>query len=116
MQIKIAVMKKISYAITLLCLFSFVLSSCEKDDPDIIKGENAVIADHTIAFENVLRSIPDEYINAARNDLHIAYQHTSHGTHVSYGMFGLPGYKAGDETRFGTSCRIFSAWWSCMSR
>ena len=93
-------MKKISYAIALLCLFSFVLSSCEKDDPDIIKGENAVIADHTIAFENVLRSIPDEYINAARNDLHIAYQHTSHGTHVSYGMFGLPGYKAGDETRF----------------
>ena len=100
MQIKIAVMKKISYAIALSCLFSFVLSSCEKDDPDIIKGAYAVIADHTIAFENVLRSIPDEYINAARNELHIAYQHTSHGTHVSYGMFGLPGYKAGDEIRF----------------
>jgi hypothetical protein len=48
----------------------------------------------------MLRSIPDAYLNAARNDLHIAYQHTSHGTHVSYGMFGLPGYKDGDESRF----------------
>ncbi|MCK5693840.1 MAG: hypothetical protein KAI08_13350, partial [Bacteroidales bacterium] len=50
-----------------------------------------------IAHEDILRSIPEEYINAARNDLHIAYQHTSHGTHVSRGMFGLPDYKAGDN-------------------
>jgi len=62
-----------------------------------------VIADHNIAFEDVLRSIPDEYIDAARENLHIAYQHTSHGTHVSYGMFGLPDYKDGDETRFAIS-------------
>jgi len=101
MQINIAVMKKIAYAMVLP--FFFALSSCEKDDPPFIKGEMAVIADHTIAYEDILRSIPDEYINAARNDLHIAYQHTSHGTHVSYGMFGLPAYKAGDETRFAIS-------------
>jgi hypothetical protein len=103
MQINIAIMKNISYIVALSFLFVSVLSSCEKDDPEFIKGENAVIADHTIAYEDILRSIPDEYINAARNDLHIAYQHTSHGTHVSYGMFGLPGYKAGDETRFAIS-------------
>jgi hypothetical protein len=103
MQINNAAMKNISFVIALSFLFVFVLSSCEKDDPEFIKGENAVIADHTIAYEDILRSIPDEYINAARNDLHIAYQHTSHGTHVSYGMFGLPGYKAGDETRFAIS-------------
>ncbi len=100
MQINNAAMKNISYIVALSFLFVSVLSSCEKDDPEIIKGENAVIADHTIAYEDILRSIPDEYINAARNDLHIAYQHTSHGTHVSYGMCGLPGSKAGDEARF----------------
>ena len=93
-------MKNFTYVIALSCFFASFLSSCEKDDPEFIKGENAVIADHTIAYEDILRSIPDEYINAARDNLHIAYQHTSHGTHVSYGMFGLPGYKAGDEIRF----------------
>jgi hypothetical protein len=93
-------MKYNSCLIVLSCLFVYVLYSCENDDPEIIKGKTTVIANDTIAFETVLRSIPDEYINAVRNNLHIAYQHTSHGTHVSYGMFGLPGYKAGDETRF----------------
>ena len=90
-------MKKIPYVLGLLCLSAFVLSSCEKDDPMIIPGSTTVIADHTIAHEDILRSIPDEYINAARNDLHVAYQHTSHGTHVSRGMFGLQDYKAGDD-------------------
>jgi hypothetical protein len=93
-------MKNIAYIIALSYLFTSVLSSCEKDDPIIIKGNITVIANDTIAYEDILRSIPDEYINAARNNLHIAYQHTSHGTHVSYGMFGLPGFKAGDEIRF----------------
>lgn len=97
-------MKKIAYIFVLTILSVFILSSCEEDDPgDIIKGSNGVIADHNIAFEDVLRSIPDEYIDAARENLHIAYQHTSHGTHVSYGMFGLPDYKNGDETRFAIS-------------
>ena len=81
-------------------LIAFGFSSCEKADDEIIPGKKGVVADHTIASEVILRSIPDEYINEARNKLHIAYQHTSHGTHVSYGMFGLPDYKSGDETRF----------------
>jgi len=85
-----------------LALYSFVciMSSCEKLDPEIIPGEVAVIADQNVALESVLRSIPDAYIIAARNNLHIAYQHTSHGTHVSRGMFGLPGFEAGDESKF----------------
>jgi hypothetical protein len=93
-------MKNISYFAILFWLFVSVFTSCEKDDAPFIIGTNGVIADHTIAFEDVLRSIPDEYINAARENLHIAYQHTSHGTHVSYGMFGLPGYKAGDDVKY----------------
>ena len=93
-------MKNISYVIALSCFLASGLLSCEKDDPAFIKGENAVIANHTIAYEDILRTIPEEYINAARNNLHMAYQHTSHGTHVSYGMFGLPDFMAGDELRF----------------
>lgn len=59
------------------------------------------IADYTVAKDPVLRRIPLEWINKARTNFHIAYQHTSHGTHVAYGMFGLPGFKAGDDVRFG---------------
>lgn len=55
------------------------------------------------AKESVLRSIPAKYVDAARSGLRVAYQHTSHGTHVSYGLFGLQDYKAGDSARFGVS-------------
>jgi hypothetical protein len=61
------------------------------------------IADHTIAREEVLRSIPTKYIDKARKELVFAYQHTSHGTHVSRGMYGLQDYKAGDDRLFGLS-------------
>jgi len=59
------------------------------------------VAGHEVAREDVLRSIPVEYIDAARTGLHIAYQHTSHGTHVTRGMLGLAGYKPGDDLLFG---------------
>ncbi|MBK3517410.1 hypothetical protein [Carboxylicivirga marina] len=65
-----------------------------------LKG-NKFIADYTVAKESVLRSIPEEYINSARENLCVAYQHTSHGTHVSRGLYGLPDYKAGDDALFG---------------
>jgi hypothetical protein len=61
------------------------------------------IADHSVAREEVLRSIPAEFINKARTELVIAYQHTSHGTHVSRGVAGLQDYKTGDEVLFGVS-------------
>ena len=61
------------------------------------------IADYEVANEEVLRDIPEEYLNKVRNDLVIAYQHTSHGTHVSYGVYGLQDYKEGDDLLFGVS-------------
>jgi hypothetical protein len=61
------------------------------------------IAGHHVARESVLRSIPEAYINAARTELVISYQHTSHGTHVSRGVFGLQDYKSGDNVLFGVS-------------
>jgi len=60
-------------------------------------------ADYRVAKEEVLRSIPVEYIHQVKTGLVVAYQHTSHGTHVSRGMFGLQGYKPGDDTLFGLS-------------
>ncbi len=61
------------------------------------------IAGHEVAKESILRGIPQKYIDKARTTLHIAYQHTSHGTHVSRGMSGLNDYKAGDDQLFGFS-------------
>lgn len=92
----------------IILLMCFIVS-CEKDsktddsgNPDTpgILPPATVIADQTVAFDSVLRAIPKKYIYLARKNLHIAYQHTSHGTHVSRGMFGLPGFKAGDDTLF----------------
>ena len=63
-------------------LFSFILSGT--------LHAQKYIADHSVATEEVLRSIPAGYIDKARNEFVISYQHTSHGTHVSRGMYGLP--------------------------
>ena len=87
-------------------LISLFLMHCEKKEYGVINHNNSSdssshIADYSKAKESVLRSIPQEYIYAARNNLHIAYQHTSHGTHVSRGMFGLQDYKSGDKDLFG---------------
>ncbi len=59
------------------------------------------IANYSVAKEEVLRSIPQAYIDKARNDFNIAYWHTSHGTHVYYGLCGLQDYKLGDNELFG---------------
>lgn len=61
------------------------------------------VAGYEAAREEVLRQIPAAAIAAAKSGLHIAYQHTSHGTHVAYGLFGLPGYKPGDEALFAVT-------------
>jgi uncharacterized protein YjdB len=61
------------------------------------------IGDYTVAREDVLRSIPPEYINKARNELVIAFQHSSHGTQVSRGVYGLQDYKPGDDQLFAVS-------------
>ncbi len=81
--------------------------SCGQDDPlsdspdPPAASGTEFIAGHQIATDQVLRSIPQKYIEQARENLHIAYQHTSHGTHVARGMFGLPDFKPGDDKLFG---------------
>ncbi|MCG8701338.1 MAG: hypothetical protein MI922_25005 [Bacteroidales bacterium] len=103
-------MKKLFNITMTIGVALMVLTACDNDevkpDPETdpnTKPDASYIASYEQAKESVLRSIPEEYINKARTSLHIAYQHTSHGTHVSYGMYGLPGYKTGDETLFAIS-------------
>jgi hypothetical protein len=63
----------------------------------------STVAGYEVAKESVLRGIPTSFINQARTSLHVAYFHTSHGSHVAYGLYGLQDYKAGDDTLFGVS-------------
>ncbi len=96
---------KNALGLMMMVFFTLLLHSCEKnesqdpgDEPNFT-GET--IASYEVATQAALRAIPVEYINAARNNLHVAYQHTSHGTHVSFGMFGLQDFKNGDDVLFG---------------
>jgi len=60
-----------------------------------ISLDEPIIADHTIM--NLVRTdqIPEQAIINAKNTLHIAYGHTSHGSQVITGMDGLPAFKEG---------------------
>lgn len=100
-------MDKITLFLLQIFLVSTLFASCEGNPNNEItpeqKDEAKYIAGHSVAKENLLRSIPKEYIDLARTTLHVAYQHTSHGTHVARGLFGLQDYKAGDNVLFGIS-------------
>lgn len=72
-------------------------------DDNSATNSSGYVAGYGVATETVLRAIPESYIDSARTTLHIAYNHTSHGTHVSYGIFGLPDYKTGDASKFGVT-------------
>ena len=62
-----------------------------------------LIADHTVSKESVLRRIPEAAITAAKENLIILYNGTSHSTQVLNGMRGLEQYKSGDDDRFALS-------------
>jgi len=53
-------------------------------------SQDAIIANHTIAKLSLL---PDEWIDSAKVNLHIAYGHTSHGSQLITGMEGLVNWK-----------------------
>jgi len=77
----------------LLLLTVFLVVQCtEKDDSP---GPDA--ADLIIGHANTtLSSIPSEWITKARQTLHIAYGHTSHGSQLTEGMNGLIAFKGDD--------------------
>jgi hypothetical protein len=66
------------------------LSSCEKmNDSGVVAGDGIII-DHTCTKLSV---IPSNWIEAAKDNLHIAYSHTSHGSQLTTGMSGLISFK-----------------------
>jgi hypothetical protein len=81
---------RIIYA-PMFLIFVLTLFSCKKDDgtdPEVLEpGEQIkLIIDHTCVD---LGAIPAEWINEAKATLHIAYDHTSHGSQITDGMKGL---------------------------
>lgn len=70
-----------------------ILAGCSKsDDPDNDRDVNSAdfIIDHRCTK---LVSIPSIWITSAKQKLHIAYSHTSHGNQVTDGMTGLISFK-----------------------
>lgn len=76
--------------VSLIFAFVILMASCGKDDvPGPVSGDGFII-DHTSIK---LAQIPSEWIDAAKEDLHIAYGHTSHGSQLTDGMSGLVSFK-----------------------
>lgn len=73
---------------SIIAVISLLLFSCSKED-DLKEVDDGVI-NHTSID---LSSIPGEWITAAKEDLHIAYGHTSHGSQITDGMSGLVDFK-----------------------
>ena len=54
-----------------------------------------IVADHSIVHRVRLDLVPDSAIEDAKETLHIAYGHTSHGSQIISGMNGLSAFKEG---------------------
>ena len=82
--------------IIIFLLIIVLFPGCAKViDADIEADSNAasMIIDHRCMQ---LSSIPLEWIISAKQELHIAYGHTSHGSQVTDGMTGLVAFKGSD--------------------
>jgi len=64
-----------------------LLMACNDDESESF---NDFIIDHRCIN---LSSIPESWIIKAKQDLHIVYGHTSHGSQITYGMTGLVDFK-----------------------
>ncbi len=77
--------------IFLIIPVSFLLIvSCEKNDPE---AGDRIIIDHECTD---LTDISTGQIEKAKETLHIAYGHTSHGSQITTGMTGLVSFKGDD--------------------
>ena len=73
--------------------YYWILNNEDKSDDDddnsnSLTASNYII-DHNCAHLEDLLSIPEQWITAAKNNLHIAYWHTSHGSQLTTGMAPL---------------------------
>ena len=86
-------MRRNSYLILIATVTAgfFLLPACGSDSPttsDKVEPpiQVATSIDHTCTD---LTQIPEQWLTAAKNELHIAYGHTSHGSQLTTGMAGL---------------------------
>jgi len=75
----------------ILTALAVLLASCGSDDPAGTGGstpprDNAIIVDHN---STDLTRVPDQWVTSAKDNLRIAYGHTSHGSQLTTGMTGL---------------------------
>ncbi len=68
---------KIAFLVIAVFLILFMFSA---------SSFSAVVIDHTCTD---LSQIPEEWINSAKTELHVAYEHTSHGSQLVTGMNAL---------------------------
>lgn len=80
-------MRTLKILMILISVIAF--TGCVKNNSDNISFDNMII-DHSCIK---LSSIPSEYISSAKQSLHIAYGHTSHGSQITTGMDGLVEFK-----------------------
>jgi hypothetical protein len=72
---------------TITVFFAIMLIiSCNAKDDDPIIGSLSIIIDHNCTD---ITKIPSQSIEAAKQTLHIAYGHTSHGSQITDAMSGL---------------------------
>lgn len=71
----------------------------DNPSPSLRTTSEPIIANHAIINRVRLDQVPESAIIAAKDSLHIAYGHTSHGSQVITGMNGLPAFK---ESQGGT--------------
>lgn len=77
-------------AIYLILPAFLLVSGCSKDNNDLPANAQGIIVNH---LSTKLSSIPATWISAAKDNLHIAYSHTSHGSQLTEGMSGLVSFK-----------------------
>lgn len=87
---------KIKLLLLILSLSVFLVS-CEKKktdnpepDPDPVTTPKDLIIDHRCTK---IDSVPAEWVTKAKQTLHIAYGHTSHGSQLTEGMTGLVSFR-----------------------
>jgi len=104
--------KRVSLGILIVCFLLMYMQCPKKNDDDLSPPQEtnpeAIIIDHLCRnFQN----IPDQWINQAKSILHIAYQHTSHGSQLVSGlrtlMNGLGGRYVYSSTGWGYEAGVF---------
>ena len=96
-------MRRISLLIGIVLLVILMMGfSCEEED--YFDFSSGIIDHHCVD----ITGIPQSWIEEAKNILHIAYGHTSHGSQIISGMSGLVGFANGGGKGLSLPDNIFA--------